>query len=427
MPDFGSFIQGFTQTLNAKKDREQKREEMELQKKLLTAKITADDMEQKLKKTKLDAVMSLLGGQMPNAPASTNTIPPLIARPADTIPPLIARPTESSADSGLPSMVAQNATPQMQPGGGNVPRGTSPGGPSGVSGLMARPEGQIALHELFGFVPKSQTLTPRTIGGPNGGRVTQFFDESGNPVPGKSYPEPQDITTEEVNVGNQTFYRDIDKYTRQQVGELRPKQPGEVATEEVNVGNQTFYRDIDKYTRQQVGPLRSKQEGVKPLGATEANTIALTKSSLRDAQRGIDTLFGGNESKTNKLISSWLNLPGTTGREFSQSWDRASKPLMVALTGTGMSEREAEHIVNMSKPQPGDKDSAIKAKIESLVGFMQERLKLMDPTGDYGLVNIKLPWQQSAGSAKKPTLNMGTKGTGKLSPQDEAAAYMRGR
>lgn len=377
--DLGALMQGFSQAYGAGLDRKTKREEMDLQRQLLTSKIKQDDIETELKQRKMKMIMSLLGGQGIDSGAA-----PAGAAPAQ-IPPMIARPTD-----GVPDMIAQNTIPTP---GGAAPSGPAqPGnGSSPIEGMMKSPQGQIALHEVFGFVPKPQNLTPRTIGGEGGGRVTQFFDESGNPVPGKSYPEPSEITTEEVNVGNQTFYR-----------------------------------DIDKYTRQQIGPLRSKQQGVKPLGATEANTIALTKSSLRDAQRGVDILFssGNKESVTGKLFGSVLNLPGSTGREFSQAWDRASKPLMVALTGTGMSEKEAEHIVNMSKPQPGDKDTAIKSKIESLVGFMNERLKLMDPTGDYGLVNVKLPWKSNPGMKTPPKL--GGK-SGQLSPQDEAAAYLRGR
>lgn len=379
--DFGALMQGFSQAYGAGQDRKSKREEMDLQKQLLTSKIKQDDIETEMKQRKMKIIMNLLSGQGLDGSAPAQQIPPMIARPTDGVPDMIAQntvPMPVSASAG-PSGAPAAATPTM----------SQPGNGSPIEGMMKSPQGQIALHEVFGFVPKPQNLTPRTIGG-EGGRVTQFFDESGNPVPGKSYPEPKEITTEEINIGNQTFYRDIDKYTRQQVGELRPK-----------------------------------QQGIKPLGTMEANTIALTKASLRDAQRGIDTLFSGNkESVTGKLFGSLLNVPGTTGREFSQAWDRASKPLMVALTGTGMSNQEAEKIINMSKPQPGDTQKGIQEKVESLVGFMDERLKLMDPTGDYGLVNVKLPWKNTAGMKTPPRL--GGKAS-KLSPQEEAAAYLRGR
>ena len=363
--DLGSFMAGLTQTLSASQERQMKRELLANQKKLIDAQIKGHDAEAEVKAGEAKMWLTELQkrgqpeDQQPEQPAMPQAAPSPWGGVPFNLP-------EGGPPASVPQMVAGAS---VQPPAGGVPASIPTGGNKSMitSELLMRG----LIKKRLGIDPKEnqQWRTVPRIDPKTGARGTVEKDLlSGTAREGSFVPDQVTPKTEKVTVGNREYYRDVNPFTGAQLGELRSAQEG----------------------------------GAKPLGATDANVIALTKNSLKDAQTAINALFGGTGANSGKMVSSFLNLPGTKGREFSQSWDRAVKPLMVALTGTGMSEREASNIISMSKPLPGDSSKAKQTKVESLVDFMQERLKLMDPTGEYGIVNVSLPWRSKRGLGKTP-------------------------
>jgi hypothetical protein len=220
--NLGALMQGFTQAYSAGQARKVQREEMELQKKILTSKLAADEAEQDLKKRKLSAVMAALGGLGLDG----------------------AAPAGGAAPSGIPEMIARETTPGLpsSPAAAPAPGGSAPaGGSSRIQSLMTKPEGQIALHELFGFVPKPQEITYRSgLKSPTSGQpVTMGFDPFGKPInemPEAERPETaqQRFTQSKTLRGEFTdiskTFRDVrDSFARIQESAESPSAAGDLA------------------------------------------------------------------------------------------------------------------------------------------------------------------------------------------------------
>lgn len=163
MADIGSLLQGFATTFQAGQDREMRRQEMEMQRKLLTAKLKADDIETQMQQQKASGMLEFFQ-RLHKMTGDNQTTTPTIFPPVSsdmTLPGMISKQTIPGMTTMPPAPAFPTASIPMASSSPTAPAATaSSGGLNRLNEFFSSPQGQLESHYYMGFAPKIATPGP---------------------------------------------------------------------------------------------------------------------------------------------------------------------------------------------------------------------------------------------------------------------------
>lgn len=301
-------------------------------------------------------------------------------------------PAAPSAPQSWSDLVSQGQGSEMTPT--SQPQPTQPQGVGDMaSSLLMRSQ----WKKMFGIDPGEVNM--RTIAGQGGMPVSQGFDIFGRPT-GPQYPEavkPEAMEVVDPKTG-QTRKEWINPY--QQVGGMptgAPQgqgqgagpglitKPAEVETVTTQYNGVTYEQDINKVTRQPIGDPRVKEE-IKGLTGEVAGKIQLAQGGLNELENLFGQIFNPDGTPNRDVLATTVKLPGigggipfTKGRDVRQSFGRAVDAVVRAATGAALTKEEVENYTQTYFPSPLDTDEGARNKAAALEEFLNGYLEKLDP------------------------------------------------
>lgn len=316
MADFGAFMQGFTSTLQAKKDREAKRQEMELQKQLLGAKIKQDDIETQIKQQEQDwlikAVQAMQGGGGQQAPMTTPAPQQPQATPVNWTPPMQLPDQQPQAQLEQPQIQKDAGIPDIA--SNMLLRGT-------IKKRLGIDPGEITYRS---GMTSPTTGQPATLGLDPTGKVIREFPDFGAKKEQEKTTFSQEKELREQHSKLAGTYRDVrDAYSRIVTAAQGPPGSGDLALifnfmkmldpgstvregEFANAQNAAGVPDI----------VRAQWNRLKSGGRLADDTRTDFLTTAEDLYNTADTQYQQDTSETKRLAQSYGLNPERVVQDF---------------------------------------------------------------------------------------------------------------
>lgn len=385
MADFGALLQGLVNGFQSERAYIDQRKNMEIQREISQA-------QAKVLKHQIDK-QDLMDQMLAN-------MPPLARMAIQSDKPLeMAAAMEYLGGGGF-------GQPQGMPGGaGPEPYAPPmlPQGPGGMQTGMQAPE----LPSLVDYMSGAAFPAPQAPAPAAG--VSYSTPVNLQPGGGGAMNNPILMAKLGVKAEAQTQYDPatgrLEKYmwnplTKSEIPGTRTlvdiKTPDNVITEDVTFGGKKYKQDIDKITRQPIGEPRPVEFGTASVDPTIANNLTMSKNALRNLQSAVNALYEGGDPSKMDLVFAKFGVPGTKGKDFAEAWASVLPVYSQILKGSGNNEQQVEAKTAAVTPGADDGPEEIRRKFENMVSIMSDKLKLMDPEGKYGAVSVTLPWKNAS-------------------------------